>query len=283
MPRQSLLTLVEPWTEGRFGIPLSSLGANPVPVFATDDEPAQGPPLAPSLRNGRLAAVKVGESAAVVARADLVETLRPIVAGLHPDLLFSPLGCYELAKVTLPKGYSVWGPAWLLFGDESTVRPLTDDRPVQASESDLRDADREIFWHTHIDGSLARFAVFEDDRLVALATVEDEGEPVWEIGMDVVPDAKGRGLGRAVVAAAAEWILQNGRVAMATVGPFNVPSARTLRSVGLRYLMSEFRGVAGPFTVPPQPLGRPYPDAPLYDYYPRWAMNRDIQPRGTAK
>ena len=283
MPDQGLLTLLETWFEVRFGVPLSSLSAAPVPVFATDNDAGQGAQFAASLGNGSVTAVKVGESAAVVAEADLVERLRPVVAGLHPDLLFSPFGCFELARVTLQEGFGVWGPTWLLFGDESTVRPLADDRPVQASESDLSDVDREVFWHTHIDGSLARFAVFEDDRLVALATVGDQGEPVWEIGMEVVADAKGRGLGRAVVAAAAEWILQNGRVAAASVGPFNVPSARTLLSVGLRYLMSEIHGVEGPLRVPPQPLGRPYPNAPVYDYYPRWAMNRDIQPRGAAE
>ena len=96
--------------------------------------------------------------------------------------------------------------------------------------------------------------------------------------MDVVPGAKGRGLGRSVVTAAAQWILKNGRTVMASVGPPNVPSARTLRSVGLRYLMSDLRGVEGPFRVPPQSLGRPYPGAPIYDSYPRWAVNQDIQP-----
>ena len=148
-----------------------------------------------------LAGVKIGEAAAVVARPDLEDRLRPVVAGLPPDLLFSPLGCYDLARVTLPEGFGIWGPSWLLFGDETTVHPATDNRPVQVSEEDLADADRDMFWHTHIEGSMGRFAVFEEDRLVALATVEDRGDPVWEIGMDVVLDAKGRGLGRAVVAA----------------------------------------------------------------------------------
>ena len=226
--------------------------------------------------------MKIGEAAAVAARPDLVDRLRPVVAKLPPDMLFAPLGCYDLARVTLPEGFGIWGPSWLLFGDEATVHPATDGRPVQVSEADLADADRDVFWHTHIEGSMGRFAVYEDDRLVALATVEDKGDPVWEIGMDVLPDAKGRGLGRAVVAASAAWILRQGKTPMASVGPFNIPSARTLRSVGLRYLISDIRGIPGQFRVPPQPLGRPSPDADLYDYYPRWAMNRDIQPREAA-
>ena len=270
MSDQSILASLESWFEGRFEVPAKDLGLDPVPVFPAGED------------GSVLAGVKIGEAAAVVARPDLVDRLRPVVAGLPPDLLFSPLGCYDLARVTLPEGFGIWGPSWLLFGDETTVHPDTDDRPVQVSEEDLADADRDMFWHTHIEGSMGRFAVFEDDRLVALATVEDKGDPVWEIGMDVVPDAKGRGLGRAVVSAAAAWILREGRTVMASVGPFNIPSARTLRSVGLRYLIGDIRGKEGPFRVPPQPLGRPYPGADVYDYYPRWAMNRDIQPREAA-
>ena len=273
MSDQTLLKSLEPWAESRYGVPVSALGLDPVPVLSADDAGADQLPLS---------AVKIGEAAAVVARSDLVERLTPVVAKLHPDLLFASLGCYELSRVTLHEGFGVWGPSWFLFGDETTVHPVTDERALQVSESDLADADREIFWHTHIEGSLGRFAAFDDGRLVALATVEDKGEPVWEIGMDVAPDARKGGLGRAVVGAAASWILENGRTPMASVGGFNIPSARTLRSVGLRYLMSDLHSMDGPFRVPPQPLGRPYSDAPMHDYYPRWAMNQDIQTRESA-
>jgi GNAT superfamily N-acetyltransferase len=156
------------------------------------------------------------------------------------------------------------------------------NRAVKVVPSELAGIDWEIFWHCPRDDSLAGFAVFEEDEVAALATVSDQGDPVWEIGMDVVLDAKGRGLGRAVVSASAAWILRQGKTPMASVGPFNIPSARTLRSVGLRYLISDIRGKEGPFRVPPQPLGRPHPGADLYDYYPGWAMNRDIQPREAA-
>ena len=129
---------------------------------------------------------------------------------------------------------------------------------------------------------MAAFGVHEDGRLAALATVVDRGEPVLEIGMEVAPGAKGRGLGRAVVAAAARWIVESGSVALATVAGFNVPSARTLRSVGLDYLFMDLEGKRGPVSVPPQTLGAPYPGAKLYDYYPRWAMNQEIMPKPRA-
>ena len=76
-----------------------------------------------------------------------------------------------------------------------------------------------------------------------------------------------------------DWIIGNGGIPMATVGPFNAPSVRTLRAVGLRYAFTTSVAMEGPFRIPPQMLGSPLPDAEVYDFYPRWAMNRKIRPR----
>ena len=123
------------------------------------------------------------------------------------------------------------------------------------------------------------FGITEEGRIAALAVVTDRGDPVWEVGMDVIPEAKGRGLGRIVVAAAANWILENDGFVMAMVGPFNVPSVRTLRASGLHYAFTTLEAMEGQFRIPPQPLGTPLPDAEVFDYYPHWAMNQKIKPR----
>ena len=196
-------------------------------------------------------------------------------------MLFSAFGCYELTRALSEEGIAVWGPNWHLFGDEAAVMSATQpvaDTVKAVSPAELGQVDFDLFWHCRLS-SVAAFGVYEDGELAALATVVDRGEPVLEIGMEVAPGAKGRGLGRAVVAAAARWIVESGSVALATVAGFNVPSARTLRSVGLEYLFMDLEGKRGPVSVPPQTLGAPYPGARVYDYYPRWAMNQHILPK----
>ena len=94
--------------------------------------------------------------------------------------------------------------------------------------------------------------------------------------MDVKPSAQGNGLGMAVVNAAAKWILDQGKLVTATAAPFNSPSLRTLRSVGLRYGFTSVKGMDGPMELSPQQLGSPLPDTPLHNRYPDWAMNLDI-------
>lgn len=202
-----------------------------------------------------------------------------IVSRLSLDELFSTFGAYELARVLLPDGCGVWGPSWFYVGDEGCFRSVQDDRPVQLSADELAETvDHRIFWHCFQDEALAGFGIFEGSKLAALATVRAEDDRIWEIGVDAAPEAKGRGLGRAVVSAAGRWILENNRFVLATTAPWNVRSARTLRSVGLQFIMSVMIGDPGPFYIAPQPLGSPYPGAEMYNYYPDWAINKEIKP-----
>ena len=265
---ERLLERVRPWMATNLGIKAAQMRADRTPVVAAGSGSAALP----------LRAAKMGDETVVVARPEWTEPLQKIVDNLDTDLLFSSFGAYELARVTLRDGVGVWGPVWYLFGDERTVKSVDDNRVVQLAPADLQSVDYDTFWHCRPD-SLAGFAVFEGDSPIALATVWDMGEPMWEIGMDVERSAKLKGLGRAVVGAAARWILDNGRIVTASTAPFNVPSARTLRSIGLQYAFVSMHGTEGLMSLAPQTLGAPFPGARLHNLYPAWAINKDILPK----
>jgi GNAT superfamily N-acetyltransferase len=220
--------------------------------------------------------VRLDSAVALSVRPEWVPAVKKAAEGLHPDLLFSVLGMYELSRVTLPGGVAVWGPIPNYVADESNWRPVRDGRPVRMTAPQLTAVDWQLFWHCE-RRPIGAFGIYEGDWLAAMATVKDHGDSVWEIGVDVAPDAKGRGLGRAVVSAAGDWILENGKTIHATAGPWNVPSSRTLRSVGLEYVFGAVIGRPGPFKVPPQALGEPLPGAEVHDQYPQWAMNNAIR------
>ena len=127
---------------------------------------------------------------------------------------------------------------------------------------------------------LRYFVIYRDQndgKISALATVIDKGEDVYEIGMEVDRSSQGLGMGRAVVNSAVQWILGIGGTPLATVGPFNVPSTRTLRSVGLTYYMTDMFCEPGDFVIPPQALGTPTKNMDVYNLYPDWAMNNMIK------
>ena len=263
----SLRSIVEEWLESHLTTSLSQGSAERVRVVAL-----ASPEFA-------LRAIRFGEKHLIVARDSWVPELESVCASLDPDLLFSVFGTYELARVAMPRGCAVWGPTWWLFADESSWRPRVTDAAIQLAGNQHAQVDFDLFWHCYPpEESVAAFGIYRDD-LAALATVKDLGRPFMEIDVDVAPGSQERGLGSSVVSAAGNWILSQGRLPVASVGPFNVPSARTLRGVGLAYGFSDLISRPGPFRVPPQPLGKPLPNADLANHYPDWAMNRDIRPR----
>jgi RimJ/RimL family protein N-acetyltransferase len=198
---------------------------------------------------------------------------------LDPTELFSPFGTYELARFTLPDGVGVWGPTWCYAGDASTLDPNQDERVRLLAETEREDVDTVHFWHSVPTADSPSFGVFEEGRLVAHSVAWSRGDEAWEIGLDTLPDAKGRGLGKAVFDAASRWIVDHNGLVIATTAPWNVPSVRTLRRCGLRHVLSELRDMPAPMRVPPQTLGAPLPGAELRNYYPDWAQNQGIRPR----
>ena len=247
MKNHRLLKKIQPWLERELGVPIDRLGGPSAAVLAT------GPR---SEGSRRLWAVRMQGQAMVTVPEDWLGQVRSVVSVLALDELFTVFGAYELARVTLPLGTAVFGPSWYLAADADSFIPAGDTRPVQLKSEDLvATMDPAIFWHCSLQQAAVAHAVFEENRLAALATTRLLGDLVYEIGVDVAPEAKSRGLGRAVVSAAGEWILEQGGLILALSAPWNVPSVRTMRSLGLRLVLTDMDSLPAPFRLPPQPLG----------------------------
>ena len=121
------------------------------------------------------------------------------------------------------------------------------------------------------------FGIFESNKPAALATVRAESSQFWEIGVDVSPEVQRHGLGLAVVSAACDWILEHNRLILYKTAPWNIPSTRVARALGLHYALTDMEGMPGKFRVMPQPLGKPRPGVEMFNYYPDWAMNKRIK------
>ena len=263
-----LLQSVKTWLKDRQQIPLSLGSTDQVPVIGLPDPKFE------------VRAVSCDGHYLIVARDSWTSELGQVCANLEPELLFSVFGAYELGRVAVPRGFSIWGPSWWLFADQTSWHSRISHDIVQLSAAELAKADQEVFWHCYTSTeAVAAFGICLGGDLRALATVRDLGQPFMEIGVDVAPNEQTKGFGRSVVSAAGDWILQQGCFPVAGTAPFNIPSARVLRSVGLAHGFSDMVAMTGPFRVPPQPLGKPTTDADLVDHYPEWALNSDIRRR----
>ena len=266
---EQLFELVRPWVEDTLGCPFPDSGSEPLVVSAPDQ--VGGQPLFGVRRNMQ---------SVFAVRDQWLESFGELARQMHPDLLFSTTGAYDLSRATLPDGVAVWGPAPVYVADESTWSPIADSTAVRLTAEQVADVDFKIFWHCEgADTGIAHFGIYEDDHLVALTSVKDHGFNVYEIGIDVAPDAKSQGLGSNVLSTTGDWVLEQGATILATVALWNVPSGRNMRRRGLRYVFNNMVGSFGPFKVGPQPLGTPLPDMTVEDIYPRWAMNKAIRER----
>ena len=222
-------------------------------------------------------AVKINGKTAFTANKYIIKNLEPIISKLSTDEIFSTFGSFELSKITLPFGYGVWGPTWFMFTDTFCFDFSKDINVIDINEIEILNIDNKIFWHVAIQESIKSYGVYKNNNLIAVSTVQDRGDDVYEISMDVHPNAQSSGLGKALVSKALNYVISLDKIAMASVGIFNIPSNRTLRSVGMEMLITDMKGLPGDFMIEPQPLGEPAPGYTVLNRYPYWAMNQNIK------
>lgn len=185
----------------------------------------QDPPL--------LQMVTTGRGAVIAAHPSLHEELREWVGDQPGHRLFEYPKLRELEEILRPQGWEVYGtfhmflpkhgqsPAVLPRGfsfhwyDQDTVKELYPNslfaNAISSGENPLRP-------------DVIALGAFDGENLVALAGASADGEELWQVGIDVLPSYRGRGLGKALVAALCARIIQMGKV------PFYGTAAANLHS-----------------------------------------------------
>jgi predicted GNAT family acetyltransferase len=92
---------------------------------------------------------------------------------------------------------------------------------------------------------------YGDGKVVGLAAAAAEAPRLWQIGIDVSAEARGRGLGTALVSAVAQHVLAAGRVPWYAVAPANLRSLRAAVGAGFRPAWLELSAVAATSLHPP--------------------------------
>jgi GNAT superfamily N-acetyltransferase len=164
-----------------------------------------------------------------------------IVLGFTAHLVIAaPLGPAEIAERLAPGDFSMWmAPAFLAWlGERLGSRPATFDALLCAPGTGTGAADwlheRDDLDHPRVERA-SRYRT----GMRSFATDDDAGMIVvgrgvcgrWEIGYEVAPDARGRGVGRRLVAAA-RGLVPAGEPVWAQVAPGNAASMRSTLAGG---------------------------------------------------
>ncbi|MDE2900210.1 MAG: GNAT family N-acetyltransferase [Chloroflexota bacterium] len=136
---------------------------------------------------------------------------------LYGPYLYSITSSLDLRARQTPDGYSVE------LGDAALVRSLDPHHwpnalPPRALRQDL-------------NGTITAVAVHRQ-AIVGVATAPEDSDLLWQIGLDVHADHRGRGLGAALTSRVAAEVLRQGVVPYYGTTVENVISRRTAQSAG---------------------------------------------------
>ena len=170
----------------------------------------------------------------------------PLVTGLfrnvQPDDLFGMELLGESARRA--RGYTcrLNGPQLCHVTSSQDWRPARDIpaeyRVEVGGEELLKSVDQSNFPHTRIapgsarqgrDVPVAAVAIHREE-VVGVATGSTDSDSLWQIGIDVVRDHRGRGLGVALTSQATRAVLDQGRVPYYATSVANITSRRTAQS-----------------------------------------------------
>ena len=247
-----------------------------VHLYERPDERGPRPPPARRFRpnDPSFVAVCLGDGVAVSASRELLPLLAPLFERIGRDQAFEPERLAAVSRLVRPHGLRITSPGPRLVRGQDTLgtRPVPadfrlvvePDPPIErvrelaglreagglAGSGGLRGSGSSA-WPNAIDGDQVRGSLpttvlafaYGEGAVVGLAASTAEAPRLWQLGIDVAAEARGRGLGTALIGAVAQHVLAAGRVPWYAVAPANLRSLRAALAAGFRPAWLEVRAV----------------------------------------
>lgn len=189
--------------------------------------------------------VTTGHGVALAANAERLGWLRERLAHRERDEIFAATTIAELSVLVARDEQVIIGPTVAYACSRDTFRPsaVPSDAEFAIVEGDgiaelyaYRGFNHALAYQVRGDGERrdrSAAVARRDGELIGVAACSDDAEALWQIGVDVVPAARGTGLGRALVGMLTERIMAEGAIPFYTAATSNIAS-RSL-ALGLGY------------------------------------------------
>lgn len=181
----------------------------------------------------------LGTGGVICASPELMGWVRPLYEGADRDEVVLPWRIAEATRQMERHGQSMFGPfpRWVCSEDDLREQPVPDG---YETELRLADGPHPSSAPPEPDGrrpgerTPLRFRVvaLRDGKPVGSAPVMEDSATLWQIGIAIAEEHRGRGLGRALTGRAAREILDRGAVPYYGTTAVNVWSMRTAISCG---------------------------------------------------
>jgi GNAT superfamily N-acetyltransferase len=168
--------------------------------------------------------------------------LRQLLGNQSRDAIFAPLVVAQLTAVTAGDRQELRGPALKLVCAARTFRPPADPPGVAISVVEGR-AVADLYRQAGFGNALAYRANAErpdvaaavarrGETIVGVAGASADCDAIWQIGVDVIPAARGEGVGRALVGRMTACAFAAGRIPYYSVAASNVHSHALATGLG---------------------------------------------------
>ncbi|HZW49714.1 MAG TPA: GNAT family N-acetyltransferase [Bacillota bacterium] len=93
------------------------------------------------------------------------------------------------------------------------------------------------------DQDVLAVVAYDGDKIAAVAGADDCMEPMWQIGIDTLPEYRGYGIASYLVSRLADEIEAKGKIAFYTTWSSNITSMRTALAAGFQPFYTEYFAV----------------------------------------
>lgn len=201
-------------------------------------------------------AISMGKGAVVAAKRSIRAEVQAAFRDVDRDGVFMPSQLLAVHASLAPHGLTVYGPYPRLVAAEDTIRqrPVPDGYRLvieaQPSRERLQTLGPER-WPNAISLRRERerrqlATIWAGEDLAGVAMIGSDTPLLWQIGIDVAPEHRGRGLAPVLTAALGRYALDAGCIPFYGVAPANLASINTALSAGFRLAWVEaFTSPAG--------------------------------------
>ncbi|MBI4305858.1 MAG: hypothetical protein HY678_06015 [Chloroflexi bacterium] len=183
--------------------------------------------------------VSLGQGAVVSASAGILDWVRDVFAEADRDAVFEVGRLGQIADKVAGSGQRLLGPVHLFAVSSTDLRAVPPPAGVRVTVEGPEFASHLIAhdWpHSLPEGPgrpIRAVAVARTgSSVIGIATAAEDAPRLWQIGIDVTREQRGRGVGKTLTAALGGVVLEGGAVPYYGTALANIPSARTALSAG---------------------------------------------------
>lgn len=193
-------------------------------------------------RTNQLVVTTLGRGAVICCSANRLEWVKANLAECSKDQLFSIPIFAKIADYVAQDGQVLKGPALRYLCASDTFRPASVPAGYELEvfgQARMVDAYQYAGFHHAVSydfqaprPDMIAVAAWHNGQVVGMSGVSADSEMMWQVGVTILPEFQGIGLGKALVSRVTEATLEQGKLPFYATWISNLASSNTALSVG---------------------------------------------------